>query len=131
MLSPILACVSVSQAIDYYVEKLGFEQAWTMPPNEAGFIEFACVRLGDAEILLGITEGFVAPNALAFRGTGIQIYINLPDTLNIETLYATAQASGAVITRELQTRDWGERSYNVKDADGYNLMIAQSPPKSE
>ncbi len=125
MLSPILACADVSASIRYYTQKLGFELAWEMPANERGEIEFACVRLGTAEILLGVTAGYVAPEDLDKRGIGIQLYINLPDTLRIDDLYTAAKANGAVITREIETRGWGERAFNASDLDGYKLMIAQ------
>jgi uncharacterized glyoxalase superfamily protein PhnB len=126
MLSPILACSDVNSAIAYYTEKLGFELAWRMPPNQRGETDFACVKLGDAEILLGITEGFVKPEDLSRRGIGIQLYINLPETLNIDTLYNSVKAQGGRITRDIETRDWGERAFSVRDLDGYQLMIAQS-----
>lgn len=126
MLSPILACSDVNQAIAYYTERLGFELAWTMPPNERGETDFACVRLGAAEILLGVTAGFVTAEDLPRRGIGIQLYINLPPTLDIDVIYANARKRGARITREIETRDWGERAFNVRDLDGYQLMIAQN-----
>lgn len=88
MLSPILACLDVDASIAYYTQKLGFEHAWSMSPNEHGKTDFACVKLGDAEILLGVVEGFVAPEDLEKRGIGLQIYIDLPATFNIDTLYA-------------------------------------------
>ncbi len=128
MLSAILACTNVSNAIAYYTEKLGFELAWQMPPNERGETEFAGVKLGDAEIMLGVTEGYVAAADLGKRGTGIQLYVHLPPSPSIDDLYARAQANGANITRALETRDWGERAFNVKDVDGYSLMIAQAAP---
>lgn len=59
-LSPILACEDVAAAIKYYTQTLRVELAWQMPPTDKGQVEFAGVKLGDAEILLGITEGFVA-----------------------------------------------------------------------
>ena len=131
MLSPILACSSVSKSIAYFTEKLGFQLAWSMPPNEDGETEFACMKLGDAEILLGVTEGFVKSDDMAKRGIGVQIYITLPDGLDIDAIYANAQAQGATITREIQTRDWGERAFNVCDLDGYNFMIAQQVPQTD
>lgn len=130
MLSPILACSNVPQAIEYYTQKLGFQLAWQMPPNEQGVTDFACVQLGDAEILLGVTEGFVKPEDMGKRGIGVQIYINLPDSFDIDTIYANAKTNGATITREIETREWGERAFNVSDADGYTLMIAQQVKKA-
>lgn len=124
MFSAILACMDVSQAIRYYVDKLGFELAWEMPPNDDGQTEFAGVKLGDAEIMLGVTAGYVEPEDLRKRGLGVQLYVRLPKTISIDDVYAKAEAVGATITRPLETRQWGERSFNVRDADGYNLMIA-------
>jgi uncharacterized glyoxalase superfamily protein PhnB len=123
-----LACESVPKAIEYYTQKLGFELAWAMPPNDKGETEFACVKLADAEILLGVTEGFVEDADLDKRGTGIQIYINLPLSVGIVSLYEAAQTRGATITRELETREWGERAFTVDDVDGYDLMFTQQPP---
>lgn len=123
--SPILACLNVARSMEYYTKKLGFQLAWQMPPNENGDITFACVKLGDAEILLGVTEGFVQLEDRDKRGIGIQLYINLPDSVNIDAVYAHANANGATITQALQTRDWGERVFTVNDLDGYNLMVAQ------
>lgn len=128
-LSPILACEDVAAAIEHYTSKLGFELAWQMPPNDKGEVEFAGVKLGDAEILLGVTAGFVAAADMGKRGTGVQIYINLGEGLDIDALYETARAKGAKITREIETRDWGERAFNVRDLDGYNLMFAQPAKK--
>ncbi|MCC6613322.1 MAG: VOC family protein [Anaerolineae bacterium] len=124
MLSAILACTDVSMAIGYYVDKLGFELAWQMPPDDDGKTTFAGVKLGDSEIMLGVVEGYVEPDDLRKRGLGVQLYIRLPKTISIDDVYARAEAAGATITRALEARDWGERSFNVRDADGYNLMIA-------
>jgi len=129
MLSPILACEDVAKAIEYYTEKLGFELAWQMPPDDEGKVEFASVKLQDAEILPGVTEGFVEKEDLSKRGTGIQLYINLPSDLDIDELYNKAQSNGAIITREIETRAWGERAFNASDLDGYNLMFAQQIEK--
>ncbi len=125
MLSPILACEDVAKSIRYYTEKLNFELGWEMPPNDEGIVEFACVKLADAEILLGITEGFVEEADIDKRGIGIQIYINLPESMSIDLLYEHAKESGADIIHPLETRDWGETVFTVNDIDGYNLMFAQ------
>jgi uncharacterized glyoxalase superfamily protein PhnB len=130
MLQPILACEDVDRAISFYTERLGFERTFTMPGDD-GKTSFAGVRLGDAEILLGVVEGFVAPEDIGKRGIGVQIHVEVPPEISIDTLYERAKSGGATITREIETREWGERSFNVRDADGYNLMLAQAAPKSE
>lgn len=128
MLSPILSVDDIDQSIAFYVNTLQFEQNWSMP-DDSGKTSFACVKLGDAEILLG-TIDFVEPEHRGHRGKGIQIYVEVPEGMNIDTIYASAKSAGATITREIEDRDWGERAFAVKDIDGYHLMLAQRTTKS-
>ena len=130
MISPILACKNVQQAIDYYVESLSFELAWAMPPNDDGETEFAGVKLDGSEIMLGVTQGFVSDADLDRRGLGVQIYINLSHALDIETYYAQIKSQGAVIEKPLETKPWGEKAFTLRDLDGYNLMVAQAPEEN-
>lgn len=123
MLSPILSVQDIDTSVSYYTEKLGFEHAWTMADDD-GASSFACVKLGTAEILLG-TIDFVEEDKRANRGIGIQLYIELPKTMDVNSIYEHAKSSGADIVRDLEDRDWGERVFTVNDVDGFNLMIAQ------
>lgn len=123
MLSPILSVNDISASIKFYVDSLGFAENWCMNDDD-GTPNFACVKLGDAEILLG-TIDFVDKADRDKRGIGIQIYIEVPSETPIDDIYAKAQTTRANITREIETRDWGERAFNVKDPDGYSLMLAQ------
>ena len=127
MLSPILSCEDVEASIDFYVQKLSFSKAWAMSGDD-GKANFACVKLGDAEILLG-TIDFVALEDRNKRGIGIQIYVEVPKDINIDTLYQAAKSGDANITRDIEDRDWGERTFSVKDGDGYHLMLAQRVEK--
>lgn len=130
MLSPILAVHDIEASILFYREVLGFEHGWSMPPGADGKTDFACVRFAGAEVLLG-TMDFVAAGDEAQRGTGIQLYLEVPAEMNIDSLYERAKNGGANITRAIEDRDWGERAFNVKDPDGYHYMLAQRIAKPE
>jgi uncharacterized glyoxalase superfamily protein PhnB len=130
MLSPILSVQDIEASITFYTEILGFEHGWSMPPGPNGKTDFACVRFAGAEILLG-TLDFVAPGDEDKRGTGIQLYLEVPADRNIDAIYERAKTGQAKITRAIENRDWGERGFNVKDPDGYHYMIAQRINKSE
>lgn len=124
MLSPILAVTDIDASIDFYVQKLGFSKNWALP-NASGKTDFANVKFADMEILLGVLEGFVAPEDVDKRGIGVQIYIEVPPEIGINNIYNLAKTGSANITREIEDRDWGERAFSVKDIDGYHLLFAQ------
>jgi uncharacterized glyoxalase superfamily protein PhnB len=129
MLSPILSVFDIDASIDFYVEKLGFSRNWALTDPD-GKTNFANVQLGNAEILLG-TIDFVAPEDREKRGIGIQIYIEVPKELDMDFVYQRVKSGGANITRKIETRDWGERTFSVKDIDGYHLMLAQRVEKPQ
>ena len=130
MLSPILFVHDIEASIQFYTEILGFEHGWSMPPGANGKTDFACVRFAGVEVLLG-TLDFVSPGDKDKRGTGIQIYLEVPSEMNIDAIYTQAKTGGARITRDLEDRGWGERTFNVKDLDGYQYMLAQRTVKPE
>jgi uncharacterized glyoxalase superfamily protein PhnB len=124
MLSPILAVADIDASVEFYVQKLGFSKNWSIP-DATGKTDFASVQLGDAEILLGVLEGYVEPEDLGKRGIGVQIYIELSQDLKVDDIYDKAKNGGANIIKDIADCDWGERVFTVKDIDGYHLMIAQ------
>ena len=130
MLSPILAVSDIDASVEFYVQKLGFSKNWSIP-DDSGKTDFASVQLGDAEILLGVLEGYVEPQDLGKRGIGIQIYIELSQGLKVDDIYHKAKTGGANIIKDIADRDWGERVFTVKDIDGYHLMIAQRIKKED
>ena len=123
-LSPILSTNDVETSIEFYTRKAGFEHAWSMPPGPDGKTTFACVKLGDAEVLLGTIDFVPAEDRLKL-GIGIQIYVEVPKDMDINVLYEQALTSGANITRPIEDRNWGERAFSFKDPDGYHFMLAQ------
>jgi PhnB protein len=126
MLTPILAVADIEASIAFYTRALGFEYGYSMA-DENGNTSLASVQLGDSEILFGVLETLVAPEFHGVRGIGVQIYIELPDDIDIDALYQQALAYGATITEEITDRAWGDRSFTLTDPDGYNLMLAQPP----
>jgi uncharacterized glyoxalase superfamily protein PhnB len=124
MLSPILAVNDIDASIAFYRDVLGFTQNWKMQDDNQR-TNFACVRMGDAEILLGVVEGFVDPADLAKRGIGVQLYVEVPENIAIDVLYERACQRPPTIVRHIENRNWGERAFVVRDLDGYQLMLAQ------
>ena len=128
MLSPILSVHGVAASIRFYVEALQFTHAWSMTDDD-GAPNFASVKFGDAEIMLG-TIDFVDEADRQRLGKGIQMHIALPQDYDIDGLYAQAQAKSGTITRPIEDREWGERAFAVKDPDGYHFMFARPLKKA-
>jgi uncharacterized glyoxalase superfamily protein PhnB len=123
MLSPILSVMDIDASIEAYTRQLGFTLAWRLTDDDDK-ATFAAVRLGEAEILLGTIE-FVAPEDRSRCGIGVQLYIELPADMDVDALFEQARDGGANIIRDLKDRDWGVRAFNVRDPDGYELMLAR------
>lgn len=126
MLSPILAVRDIDASVEFYVRAFGFHHNWTLP-GSTGQTDFASVQIGKTEVFFGLVDGLDAPDAKTRRGAGILLFIDLDKAagLDIDFVYARAQAAGAQITRPLTDQEWGERTFHCRDLDGYTMMFAQ------
>lgn len=105
--TPILRVRDVLAAVDYYVDKLGFQQQWVWgePPN------FACVVRDETAFFL----------SLDCQGQfGTWVYVNVDD---VDAVYEQYQQSGARIVQPPTNFPWGMREMNVEDLDGHRLRI--------
>jgi uncharacterized glyoxalase superfamily protein PhnB len=110
-LHPCLAVTDLQAAIDFYVTKLGFWEAfsWGEPPTFAG------VNLGHVQIFL--SQGAPTPSA-----TTAAAFFNVDDA---DLLYAFHRANGVEITRAIEDRPWAIRDYTIRDLYGYYLVFGQ------
>lgn len=106
-----LAVGDLRTAIDFYVNKLGFHEAftWGEPPNFAG------VNLGTVQIFL--QHGTPTPNADAAAA-----YF-LVD--NADRLYEFHCANDVEIAVPIDDRPYGIRDYTVRDLYGHYLVFGQ------
>jgi len=104
-----LAVSDIPTAIEFYVKKLGFQEAftWGEPPT------FASVKLGEAQMFLG--KGTPTPS----WETGA-VYFLVGDA---DQLYEFHRANGAEIAQPIDDRPYGIRDYTVRDLYGYYLVF--------
>ena len=98
-------------ALEYYTTRLGFELAFTWPPD--GEPDFAGVNLGEVQIFLSLGK----PNP---DGVALNFVVG-----NVDELYERHRAAGVTIDVEPADRDYGLRDYAVRDRDGYRLIFGQ------
>jgi catechol 2,3-dioxygenase-like lactoylglutathione lyase family enzyme len=106
---PGLAVSDIPTAVEFYVTKLGFKEAftWGEPPTFGG------VNLGDVQIFFA--RGIPTPSSK----TGAA-YFNIGDA---DQLYEFHQANGVEIAQVIDDRPYGIRDYSVRDLYGYCLVF--------
>jgi lactoylglutathione lyase len=102
------------KALDFYVNKLGFEKVDDQPMSETErWLEIALPG-GQTHIMLGL-RGQSGGNSTGMTGYVLQ-------TDNIEETVATLKARGVTITQELSTMPWGKWA-QLADPDGNEFGI--------
>lgn len=104
---PTLVVRNVSESIDFYTKKLGFQQGftWEDPPTMAG------VYLDQVEVHL--SQG--KPNS---EGGSVSFLVD-----NADELYDFHQSNGVEIVDDIKDRPWGLREYRILDLDGNILRF--------
>jgi catechol 2,3-dioxygenase-like lactoylglutathione lyase family enzyme len=104
-----LAVSDIPTAIEFYINKLGFQQAftWGEPPTFAG------VNLGKVQIFL--QKATPSPNSDAGA-----VYFIVDDA---DQLYEFHRANGVEIAQPIDDRPYGIRDYVVRDLYGYYLVF--------
>jgi catechol 2,3-dioxygenase-like lactoylglutathione lyase family enzyme len=106
---PVVPVTDVREAVDFYRDKLGFEQAFEAGPDYVGV-----TRLGVELHLDGVVNA--AAGDVSVRIT----------TDGIDALYAELEPGGVVHPDEpLETKPWGLRQFSVLDPSGNRLTFAQ------
>ena|ERR1051326_1476233 len=104
---PILNVKDFALSIDYYINKLGFQEKWDWgePPT------FGCVARGKVEI-------FLCEGGQGQYGTWMSIFVQ-----DVDALYEDYKKSGAIIRQPPTNFPWGVREMNVEDPDGHRFRM--------
>lgn len=123
--NPLLSIRDVEASIQFYTEQLGFTAEGTLLPGDDGKPVFAGVKRGDTTIWLDHTEyADLPPNTPV--GVGVELYVSLDPSEDIDALYEKLKAAGVKIVSELQEQFWGDKRFVIQDLDGYRLSLCQN-----
>lgn len=108
---PVFAVRDLAEALDFYRKKLGFHVSWTWgePMVRAG------VAIDDVELQLD-QAGLGAP-----PGQSV-VYCHMT---GVESYYDECKKRGVEFQRELGTRPWGARDFQVVDPSGNRIGFAE------
>ncbi len=123
MIAPILAVQDVDRSIRYYCEQLGFVQDFCLEGPD-GTNAFAFVSLGEESD--GVAIGLSRHPVEGVRGQGVVLMVYIPRSLDLDAYYEQVRGRGVAIEEEIATQYWGDRTFSLRDPDGYHLSLSQA-----
>src|SRR3954469_2555242 len=119
MITPILRVHDIDLSLTFYTQVLGFSGDGGLPGSD-GKIAYAEAYLGDAHIM------FSRRCDRAPLTCGVELYLTLPDTVEIESFYALLKAREVYFIADMHRELWGDCAFTVIDLDGNRLTFAQA-----
>jgi uncharacterized glyoxalase superfamily protein PhnB len=119
---PYLYYKDAHALIDWMVRALGFEEVMVVPNDEGGVMH-AELRFGAGIIMVstaGSHLGTTSPLDGRAATGGIAIYV---DDGDLDAHYQRAKASGVPVQLPLEAKEYGGRSYSLRDPEGGEWTI--------
>jgi uncharacterized glyoxalase superfamily protein PhnB len=129
---PSLRYRNALAAIDWLCHAFGFEKQ-AVYAGDDGVVHHAQLTFGNGMIMLGSVSNdnawgkrFAQPDEIGGRETQCACVI----VADADAHYARAQAAGAVIVDELETKDYGGKGYSCRDPEGHLWFGTTIPGKN-
>ncbi|HZW28196.1 MAG TPA: VOC family protein [Trueperaceae bacterium] len=125
---PSVRVPDMREALDFYVDKLGFELTGGGPDQ----VNCSLSR-GDARVMVEVpadlySRGFDEAIKARLGGrSALSLYIEAPD---LEQLYERVLANGVTVVDPIAQRPWGQAEFTVEDHVGTWLTFWYSPDKA-
>lgn len=106
----ILYSTDIAASLDFYTQKLGFQQKWDWgsPPDFGGVVR------DDVEV-------FFCLKNQGHPGTWFCIVVD-----NVDEFYESVKNNGVEILSTPTTQEWNMREMIIKDPDGHFIRIGQN-----
>lgn len=120
--TPYLIVDGAAEAIRFYAEAFGAEEAMRMPMGDSGKLAHAEIRIEGSHVMLSDEwpdMGMLGPNARGGATASLMIY--LPD---VDAAFARALAAGAREERAPADQFWGDRMGTLIDPFGHRWTLA-------
>jgi uncharacterized glyoxalase superfamily protein PhnB len=118
MFAPVLHVRDVDLSLAFYTRVLGFQGEGGLPSVDGNTI-YAEAYLGDTKIM------FRRRSAISAQTYGVDLYLTLPETMDIHQYKHLLRAREVNIIEDLHDELWGDQAFTIADLDGYRLIISQ------
>ena len=117
---PYLLYEDVDAALEFLSKAFGFKETLRYT-GEAGYVNHAEARLGDAAVYLGDPgEHYRNPRELGQETVGLYVLVD-----DVDAHCERARAAGAEITEEPSDQEYGDRRYSAVDPEGHLWFFAE------
>jgi len=119
-ITPYLLYEDAAAALEFLARAFGFEEQLRFT-GDAGYVNHAEMRLGDASIYLGDPgDAYENPRRVGHETVGIYVLVD-----DVDAHHERARAAGAEIREELVDQEYGDRRYTAVDPEGHVWFFAQ------
>jgi PhnB protein len=119
-ITPYLLYEDVDAALGFLAKAFGFQEVLRYT-GEAGYVNHAEMRLGDAAVYLGDPgDHYRNPKTLGQDTVGIYVLVD-----DVDGHHERAKAAGAEIVEEPTDQEYGDRRYTAVDPEGHRWYFAQ------
>jgi catechol 2,3-dioxygenase-like lactoylglutathione lyase family enzyme len=112
---PVLKVSDIQRAREFYTGVLGFAVTWQAPNDGGG--ENCMLQAGCASLLL--STGSHLGDKPQFTGT---LYFNMID---VQAFFEEVKDKAHLVW-PLETMDYGQMEFGIRDCDGYTLAFAEA-----
>ncbi|MCY4105199.1 MAG: VOC family protein [Chloroflexi bacterium] len=128
MIAPILAVEDVDRSLAFYTKQLAFRQDFCLEGAD-GQSAFAFVSMGEGADRAAI--GLSRQPLEGPRGQGVVFTVYIPKAMEIDRYYEAVRSRGVPLEEEIKTQYWGDRSFSLRDPDGYYLSLSQTVAETD
>ena len=114
-LVPVLKVANLERAVDFYTGVLGFTVIWRAANDGGG--EICMLHAGSTDVLL--STGSHLGDRPTFTGT---LYFHMN---NVREFFDRIRNKAEVVW-PLETMDYGQTEFGIRDCDGYTLAFAEA-----
>ncbi len=116
---PVLPVANVAETLHYYTDTLGFNELFRQP-GEDGVVVNGQVQLETCNLMFNLN-----PSDADKHGGGVYFWIRI-EGKNIDDYYRELSGKGVGIVEEIKDQFWGDRSFTIRDCNGYILAFNKS-----
>ena len=116
---PVLPVANVAETLTYYTETLGFNELFRQS-GEGGVVVNGQVQLETCTLMFNLN-----PSDADKQGGGVYFWIRI-EGKNIDAYYRELSGKGVGIVEDIQDQFWGDRSFTIRDCNGYILAFNKS-----